>query len=212
LEDDLKGLLQAIAAWGLPGLFLVALLDSAGVPLPTGVDALLIALCAVKPGTAPLAVLLATTGSAVGCLFLFYVARKGGKAYLERQTQTGKARRLREWFQQFGLITVFISVLSPVPLPTKVFVLSAGALGASPLWFLVSVVAGRIPRYIGLAWLGSQLGTRSADWLKAHAWHFAGGAVALARGSTCSPVGRAPGARGRAARLMRAGCRRYSAM
>jgi len=179
-EARLKALLQAIAAWGLPGLFLVALLDSAGVPLPTGVDALLITLCAVRPEVAPLAVILATTGSAVGCLFLFYVARKGGKAYLERQTQTGKARRLREWFQQYGLITVFISVLSPIPLPTKVFVLSAGALGASPLWFVVSVVAGRIPRYIGLAWLGSQLGAHSTEWLKAHVWHFAAGAAALA--------------------------------
>jgi membrane protein YqaA with SNARE-associated domain len=160
----------------------VALLDSAGVPLPTGVDALLITLCAVKPAAAPLAVALATTGSAAGCLFLFYLARRGGKNYLDKRTQTGKARRLREWFQQYGLITVFISVLSPIPLPTKVFVLSAGALGANPLWFLVSVVAGRIPRYIGLAWLGSQLGAHSTGWIKAHAWHFAAGAAALALG------------------------------
>ncbi len=182
MEASLKALLAAVASWGLPGLFLVALLDSAGVPLTTGVDALLIALSAVKPEAAPLAVVLATTGSAVGCLFLFYLARKGGKNYLDRQTRTGKARMLREWFQQYGLITVFISVLSPIPLPTKMFVLSAGALGASPLWFLVSVVAGRIPRYIGLAWLGSQLGAHSTDWLKAHAWHFAAGAAALALG------------------------------
>jgi membrane protein YqaA with SNARE-associated domain len=182
LEAALKSLLLALTAWGLPGLFLVALLDSAGLPLPTGVDALLIALSAVKPGLAPLAVVLATAGSLLGCLFLFYLARKGGKNYLDRQTQTGKARQLREWFQHYGLITVFISVLSPIPLPTKVFVLSAGALGASPLWFLVAVLAGRIPRYIGLAWLGSQLGAHSTDWIKAHAWHFAGGAAVLALG------------------------------
>jgi membrane protein YqaA with SNARE-associated domain len=162
------------------GLFLVALLDSAGVPLPTGVDALLIALSAVKPEAVPLAVVLATGGSAVGCMFLFYLARKGGQSYVDKHTQTGNAQRLREWFQQYGLITVFISVLSPIPLPTKVFVISAGALGSSPLWFLVSVLAGRIPRYIGLAWLGSELGTHSARWLKAHVWHFAAGAAALA--------------------------------
>ncbi len=173
-------MLQAVAAWGLPGLFLIALLDSAGVPLPTGVDALLITLTAVEPALAPAAGALATAGSLIGCLFLFYLARKGGQRYLDRRTETGKARRLREWFQQYGLITVFVSVLSPIPLPTKVFVLSAGALGVSPVSFALVVLAARIPRYIGLAWLGAQLGQQSKAWLGQHVWHFAGVALVLA--------------------------------
>jgi len=166
--------------WGLPGLFLIALLDSAGLPLPTGVDALLITLTAVRPSLAILAVILATTGSAIGCLFLFYIARKGGQRYLDKHTQTGKARQFREWFQRYGLVTVFVALLSPIPIPTKVFVLSAGALGVRPLSFLLAVMAGRIPRYIGLAYLGAQLGTHSTAWLKEHAWHLAGVALVLA--------------------------------
>ncbi len=161
-------------------MFLIALLDSAGVPLPTGVDALLITLTAVQPSLSVLAVILATSASAAGCMFLFYVARKGGQRYLDRHTQTGKARRLREWFQQYGLITVFVSVLSPIPIPTKVFVLSAGALGVRPLPFLGAVVAGRIPRYIGLAYLGTQLGTHSTAWLRENVWLLAGIALTLA--------------------------------
>ena len=160
-------------------MFVVALLDSAGVPLPTGVDLLLTTLTAVQPSLAYLAIIVATIGSTIGCLFLFYVARKGGRRYLDKHTQTGRARQLREWFQRYGLVTVFVSVLSPIPLPTKVFVLSAGALGVRPLSFLLAVVAGRVPRYIGLAYLGSQLGTHSTVWLREHTWHLAGIALVL---------------------------------
>ena len=175
----LSSIVQTLVAWGLSGLLLVAVLDSAGVPLPTGVDLLLTTLTAVQPSLAYLAIIVATIGSTIGCLFLFYVARKGGQRYLDQHTQTGKARQLREWFQRYGLVTVFVSVLSPIPLPTKVFVLSAGALGVRPLSFLLAVVAGRVPRYIGLAYLGSQLGTHSKVWLREHTWHLAGIALVL---------------------------------
>ena len=162
-------------------MFLVALVDSAGVPLPTGVDALLIVVSAADPSLAYLAIILATAGSAIGCLVLFYVARKGGQRCLDEHTRTGKALQLRGWFQRYGLITVFVTVLIPFPpLPTKVFVLSAGALGVRTSSFLLAVLAGRIPRYIGLAYLGSQLGTHSTAWLREHVWHLAGIAFVLA--------------------------------
>ena len=160
-------------------MFVLALVDSAGVPLPAGVDALVIALAAVNPALAIMSAGLATAGSALGCLILFYIGRKGGERYLNAHTQGGKARRLRAWFQRYGLATVFVSALSPIPLPTKVFVLSAGALGVRPILFLLVVLAARIPRYFGLAYLGSQLGEQSGSWLRAHGWHLAGGAVAL---------------------------------
>ncbi|MFB3776641.1 MAG: YqaA family protein [Bryobacteraceae bacterium] len=166
-------------AWGPPGLFLLALVDSAGLPLPAGVDALVITLAAVNPALAATSAALATVGSALGCMVLFYLARKGGERYLDARTRTGKHQKLRAWFHRYGLATVFVSALSPIPLPTKVFVLSAGALGVGPLRFLLVVVAARIPRYFGLAYLGSQLGTDSGAWLRAHGWHMAGGAALL---------------------------------
>jgi membrane protein YqaA with SNARE-associated domain len=160
-------------------LFVLALIDSAGVPLPAGVDALVLTLAAVNPSLAITSAGFATAGSALGCLILFYVGRKGGERYLNARTQGGKARRLRAWFQRYGMATVFVSALSPIPLPTKVFVLSAGALGVRPILFLLVVLAARIPRYLGLAYLGSQLGADSGAWLRAHGWHLAGAAVAL---------------------------------
>lgn len=138
---------------------------------------LLVALAVIDPAAAYRAAVVAIAGSAVGCLVLFYIARKGGQLYLDKYTPAGRTRKFRQWFLEYGLVTVFIPALVPIPLPTKVFVISAGALGIRPLPFLAVILAARIPRYFGLAYLGSQLGENSAAWLRGHAWHL--GAVAL---------------------------------
>ena len=176
----MRSIAKTLISWGPPGLFLLALIDSAGIPLPAAVDALVITLAAVHPASAFLAATLAVAGSAAGCMILFYISRKGGQLYLERQTRSDSTRKFRAWFQTYGLITVFIPALLPLPpLPTKVFVICAGALGVRPLPFLAVILAARIPRYFGLAWLGYQLGEHSMTWLRAHAWHLAGFALAL---------------------------------
>lgn len=169
-----------MTAWGPAGLFGLALLDSAGIPLPAAVDALLVATAVVNPAAAYLAALLAVVGSAAGSMVLFYIARRGGQEYLTRATQTVKAARFRRWFQTYGLISVFVPALLPIPMPLKVFVLSAGAMGASPRTFLGTMLAARVPRYFGLAWLGSQLGNETLGWLKLHVPHLVAFAVLLA--------------------------------
>jgi membrane protein YqaA with SNARE-associated domain len=162
-------------------LFL-AVLDSAGIPLPAGVDALLLLLAAVKPGLAYWSAALATAGSVAGCMVLYYAARKGGERYLDRHTQTGKGRRFRLWFLRYGLVTVFVPALLPIPLPTKVFVICAGAFGVRAVPFLLVVLAARIPRYAGLAYLGSQLGEHSGTWLRAHTWQLTAASLVLLAG------------------------------
>lgn len=158
---------------------MLALLDSAGIPLPATVDALVIALAAVKPELAIFGAALAVAGSTAGCMVLFYISRKGGERYLDHHTRTGRARRFREWFLRFGLVTVFIPALLPIPLPTKVFVISAGAFGVRWLPFVLVVLIARIPRYFGLAFLGARVGEHSGAWLRGHAWHLMGIAVAM---------------------------------
>jgi len=147
---------------------LLAAIDSAGVPLPEGVDLLLVSISVLDPSNAFLAATLAVIGSVVGNMVLFYVARKGGQAYLERKASSEKAMKLRRWFQRYGLLTVFIPALIPIPLPTKVFVLCAGALGVSPLSFAITILIARIPRYYGMAWLGAKVGEHSLDYLREH--------------------------------------------
>lgn len=173
-------LVELLEAWGLAGVLALAALDSAGAPLPAGVDALLVALAAVSPHQAYPGALLATAGSLAGNLVLFLTARRGGQAWLSRKTAGGRGRRLRDWFLRYGLITVFVPAVVPiVPLPLKVFVISAGALGVGTRPFILTVLAGRLPRYLGMAYLGAQLGTDSTVWLESHAWHLAGAAAIL---------------------------------
>lgn len=56
------------------------MLDSAGIPIPAAVDALLMVLAANAPGTAYVAAAMAVVGSVAGSLFLFFVARKGERS------------------------------------------------------------------------------------------------------------------------------------
>ena len=57
-------------------------------------------------------------------------------------------------------------------MPVKIFILSAGALGVSPVRFTIVLTAARIPRYVFLAWLGTRLGTDTLPYLRHHLWGF----------------------------------------
>lgn len=174
---------QTLVSWGPLGILFLAVLDSAGIPLPFGVDALLLLVGAAKPGLAYWSAALATVGSAAGCMGLYYAARRGGERYLDKHTQTGKGLKFRLWFLRYGLVTLFVPALLPIPLPTKVFVICAGALRVRAVPFLLVVLAARIPRYTGLACLGSQLGEHAGKaWLRAHTWQLAAASVVLLAG------------------------------
>jgi len=176
----MSGFLEFLKALGPMGAFLVALIDGIGLPNPGGPDYLVIFLAWTRPDSAYASGLLAVLGALVGSLVLFWVARKGGERYLDEKASGRRAMKFRRWFAHYGLVTVFIPALVPVvPLPMKVFVLCAGALGVSPWVFLLVMAAGKIPRYLGLAYLGKELGEHSTRWLKDHRWHFALATVGL---------------------------------
>ena len=46
-------------------------------------------------------------------------------------------------------------------------------------WYLLTLLLARVPRYVGLAWLGATSGADALPWLKAHAWHMVLVALAL---------------------------------
>jgi membrane protein YqaA with SNARE-associated domain len=122
----------------------------------------------------------AVLGSVAGNLVLFFLARRGGEFYLRKRASNPRSQRFRRWFDKYGLLTVFTSALVPLPvMPMKIFVLSAGALGSPPLRFLAVFIAGRVPRYFGLAYLGTQMGTGAMAYLKSHALHLTLIAIAL---------------------------------
>ena len=170
---------QMLVAFGPLGVMALTFLDSTGVPVSAGVDALVIYLAVQSPKTAWLSAVLAIVGSTIGNLVLFTAARKGGRRFLERSAETGRVRKFQGWFVRYGLVTVFVPALVPFPMPLKLFVVSAGVMGTPVLTFLGVILLARTLRYGGDVWLGLVLGSASLKFLETHVWQFALGGVLL---------------------------------
>ncbi len=175
----MKAFFASIVALGPFGVFFLALLDSTGIPLPGGVDALLVVVANQAPATGYLCAVLATIGSFLGSMILFTLARKGGQKYLDQVAGGPRGMKFREWFLRYGLVTVFMPCISVIPMPLKAFVACAGVFGIRPLHFAITILAARIPRYFFLAWLGQQMGEDALGWIKAHTLHFALGLATM---------------------------------
>jgi len=176
----LKKFAAMLVAWGPPGLFILTLLDSAGVPIPGVVDALLIFLASKSPSLWLLFAAIAVTGSVLGSMFLYFLARKGGQRFLDRRTASGRGAHFKAWYLRYGLVTVFIPALSVIPLPMKVAVFCAGALGVRPLTLAGTVFVARTIRYFSLAYLGSLMGDHALTWINQHKWTITAGILAAA--------------------------------
>ncbi len=168
----MKNFLAVLSALGLPGLFLMGIIDGAGVPNPSGPDVILLLYTSQFPDHWWMAALCAVAGSLIGSLFLFEMARRGGRKYLEEKLSTGRGKRFRDWFRHYGLVTVFIPALVPIPMPLKAFEICAGALGVSRTAFVVTFAGARIPRYLALCWIGRGLHEEPMKFLKANSLNF----------------------------------------
>ncbi len=163
-----KALMAALVSWGPGGLFVLAALDSAGVPVVGGVDLLLVNVAAARPSLAYVAALCAIAGSMLGSAVLFAIARKGGELMLAKYIAGRRGARMHRWFERYGLITVFIPALSPLPLPMKIPVFCAGALEVHWTRFLLVVLSARTIRYFSLAYFGVRYGASTLLYLRDH--------------------------------------------
>jgi membrane protein YqaA with SNARE-associated domain len=176
----MKHFRDILVSWGPLGLLVWSAMESAGIPNPGGTDFMLLALAIALPAKASLCAMAAIVGSMSGSVVFYEITRRGGEKLLARYTSSGRGARFRVWFQRYGLSTVFVSALLPVPImPFKVFAACAGATGVSRLRYFSTLAAARIPRYFALAYLGVYLGEGSIAWVRGHAWHMAGFAMLL---------------------------------
>ena len=176
-------LLKTLLAFGPFGILLVALLDSFVIPIPAGVDVLVLTIAVKEPERAYFAALMAVIGSTIGNVALFWAARHGSRRLIKDVTPSPRAQKFQQWFHRYGLLTVFVPCVTPViPFPLKVFVVSAGALHTRVSKFLLVVLLARTIRYFGEAWLGLNLGPQAEAFLRRNAWSLLGAALALAMG------------------------------
>ena len=176
----LAKLIAILISYGPWGVLLLAFIDSAGIPVATGMDAIIILVAAKAPSRAMLAASLGVVGSLIGNLVLFMGVRKGFSRFVKDVPGPGDKQRFRQWFHRYGLLTVFIPAVLPFPpLPLKAFVVSAAVLRTPLRSFVLVIVLARVLRYFGEAHLGAKLGQESGNFLRAHTWSLVGGVVVL---------------------------------
>ena len=170
---------QYAAAFGPWGIFLVALGDSAFVPLPQGVDALIIAQTIAAPDTAYLAAALGVVGSAFGSYILYSIARRVGRAMLENKA-TGKGiERMRRQIKKYDALVLVLPTMIPLPLPMKIFVIAAGVFQMNLYRFVAVIVFARVIRYFGIAYTARLYGTETTTLLKENALLGVGVAIVI---------------------------------
>jgi len=154
-------------ALGAPGLFLISFLDSSVLTFPVINDLLLIELSIEHPARMPFYAFMAGTGSVLGCVLLYFLARKGGEAFFHRKAGE-RAAAVRHWVEKNGFIGMLIAALLPPPTPFKIFVFAAGVFEV-PLWSFTSAIAlARAIRYFGMGYLAIRYGNDALPYLKDH--------------------------------------------
>lgn len=146
-----------VAAFGGPGLFVLCLLDSTFVPLPSSADALLIFLSMANPHWMLLYVFLAVLGSTIGCVILYYISRRAGSRALAKFSPA-KQKRVKDWIDKYDVLSVLVACLLPPPFPLKLFVITTGVLRLSVVRFALAIAAGRAVRYLLLGYLAARYG------------------------------------------------------
>ena len=110
-------------------------------------------------------VIVCTLGSAAGCVVLYFAGRKGGQVILGKFDEQRRVQ-VREQIERYGFWAVLGSVMGPPPVPTKLFVLSAGVFGMRISKLLAGVIIGRTIRYSVSAYLAVTLGDRAVVLLR----------------------------------------------
>jgi len=158
-----------LPAFGGFGLLLAAFVDSSFVPLPLVTDLLLMDLSSRHPLRMPYYAAIAALGSLVGCIWIYWIARKGGEAYY-RRTQGQAPGRIRQFLQQHPMAAVFCPAVAPFPVPFKPFVVAQGVFQVPFLTFVVGTLAGRGALFFFEAFLGARYGAAAKQFLITEKW------------------------------------------
>jgi len=152
---------------GAPGLFLISFLDSSILSFPIINDLLLIELAMQHPVRMPLYALMATSGSVLGCVLLYFLARAGGEAYFHRKAGA-RAHAIRHWVERYGFGGMLVAALLPPPTPFKIFVFAAGVFEAPLFGFAAAITLARLFRYFGVGYLAVRYGREAMPYLAEH--------------------------------------------
>ena len=149
---------------GGPGLFVVAFLDSSFISLPQINDILVVLMVIEHKERMPY---YAADGHARDrwpvASVIYYIAEKGGEAFLRKRLHAGHIERALALYRRHGVLALMVPALLPPPAPFKLFVLAAGVaevrVRGSSSW---AIAVARGARYLALGMLAMYYGDSSA--------------------------------------------------
>ena len=151
-----------------PGLFVVAFLDASFLSLPQINDLLVVVMVTANKPWMLYYAAMATFGSVAGCYVIYYLAKRGGEAFLRKRLKPGHVERALAAYRRNGLMALMIPALLPPPAPFKVFVLAAGVARVRPLQFIVALTVARGIRYVALGVLAVYYGDAALEMMRTH--------------------------------------------
>jgi len=152
------------ASFGGLGILFSAFVDSSFVPLPLVSDLLLMELSSRHPVRMPYYASMAALGSLGGCIWIYWLARKGGQNYY-RKTQGHSPGRIRALIQEHPVASVFFPAVAPFPVPFKPFVIAQGVFQVPFGIFVVGTLAGRGLLFFLEGFLGARYGEAANQFL-----------------------------------------------
>jgi membrane protein YqaA with SNARE-associated domain len=163
----MKSLKATLIGLGALGIFGIALLDAALIPLPGGPDVAVMALAHQNHAMAPVYIIAAIAGSAIGSLLPYFIGLKGGQAAL-RKFSPKKRARVEDLINRYDIWALLLAAVLPPPFPLKLFLLSAGAFRMRVARFVTAMVIGRGVRFALEGWMAVNYGEQAADIFKQH--------------------------------------------
>ena len=160
-----------VAVMGGGGIFLVAFLDSSVLSFPFVTDALVMRLCMERPARMFYYAAMATLGSLVGCIWIYWLAKKGGEIYFHRHGGRA-ALKAKQWVDNHAFLSLFIPAILPPPMQFKVFVLAQGVFQVPLRTFALALLLGRGLRYIAEGIFAVRYGQQALEFLVGHAVAF----------------------------------------
>jgi membrane protein DedA with SNARE-associated domain len=164
---------NALNQYGYAAIFLLMLLESACVPIPSEVTMLFggALTSAAFAGTGNeltfiWVVLAGVAGNLVGSWLAYGVGAVGGRPLADRYgryllIRPHEVDRAHAWFERRGDVTVFVARLLPV---IRTFISLPAGIAKMPFWkFTFYTVLGCVPFVFGLTYLGHVAG---ANWTK----------------------------------------------
>jgi membrane protein YqaA with SNARE-associated domain len=130
-----------------PAMIVIAALDSSLLSLPEVNDYLVVARCYTHPRAVFFFPMFAAIGSVLGCLLLYTILSRGGRAVLHSKFNVEHIQRVERVYARFGILALAVPALMPPPMPFKIFVATAGALQFPRRKFLLTILVARSLRY-----------------------------------------------------------------